>query len=106
MHWKLRKFGLVVAKNVIFVVFVVGRWSGSALILRRMCGFVVPCVHVVWHRHYNQGSEPRVVGSRFSGEAEKCRIVGVMMFSILPLNIGDAFCFICLTTLTDFATSG
>ena len=27
------------------------------------------------------------------------------MFSILPLNIGDAFCFICLTTLTDFATN-
>ena len=28
-----------------------------------------------------------------------------MMFSILPLNIGDAFCFICLPNLTDFATS-
>ena len=25
MHWKLCKFGVVVAKNVIFVVFVVGR---------------------------------------------------------------------------------
>ena len=25
MHWKLRLFGAVVAKNVIFVVFVVGR---------------------------------------------------------------------------------
>ena len=25
MHWKLRKFGVVVAKNVIFVVSVVGR---------------------------------------------------------------------------------
>ena len=25
MHLKLRKFGVVVAKNVIFVVFVVGR---------------------------------------------------------------------------------
>ena len=25
MHWKLCKFGAVVAKNVIFVVFVVGR---------------------------------------------------------------------------------
>ena len=25
MHWKLRKLGAVVAKNVIFVVFVVGR---------------------------------------------------------------------------------
>ena len=28
-----------------------------------------------------------------------------MMFSILPLNIGDAFCFICLPNLTDVATS-
>ena len=27
------------------------------------------------------------------------------MFSILPLNIGDAFCFICLPNLTDVATS-
>ena len=58
MHWKLRKFGVVVAKNVIFVVFCCRQWSESALILRRMRGFVVPCVHVVWHRHFNQGSEP------------------------------------------------
>ena len=28
-----------------------------------------------------------------------------MMFSILPLNIGDAFCFICLPKLTDVATN-
>ena len=28
-----------------------------------------------------------------------------MMFSILPLNIGDAFCFICLPNLTDVATN-
>ena len=26
-----------------------------------------------------------------------------MMFSILPLNTGDAFCFICLPNLTDVA---
>ena len=26
-----------------------------------------------------------------------------MMFSILPLNLGDAFCFICLPILTDVA---
>ena len=28
-----------------------------------------------------------------------------MMFSILPLNIGDAFCFICLPNLTDIAAN-
>ena len=28
-----------------------------------------------------------------------------MMFSILPLNTGDAFCFICLPNLTDVATN-
>ena len=28
-----------------------------------------------------------------------------MMFSILPLNIGHAFCFICLPNLTDVVTS-
>ena len=28
-----------------------------------------------------------------------------MRFSILPLNIGDAFCFICLPNLTDVATN-
>ena len=28
-----------------------------------------------------------------------------MMFSILPLNFGDAFCFICLPNLTDVATN-
>ena len=28
-----------------------------------------------------------------------------MMFSILPVNTGDAFCFICLPNLTDVATS-
>ena len=27
------------------------------------------------------------------------------MFFILPLNIGDAFCFICLPNLTDVATN-
>ena len=27
------------------------------------------------------------------------------MFSILPLNFGDAFCFICLPNLTDVATN-
>ena len=29
----------------------------------------------------------------------------MMRFSILPLNIGDAFCFICLPNLTDVATN-
>ena len=62
MHWKLRKFGVVVAKNVIFVVFRCRPWSESTLILRRMCGCVVPCVHVVRHRHFNQGSEPELSG--------------------------------------------
>ena len=28
-----------------------------------------------------------------------------MMFSILPLNFGDAFCFICLPNPTDVATN-
>ena len=28
-----------------------------------------------------------------------------MMFSILPLNTGDAFCFTCLPNLTDVATN-
>ena len=28
-----------------------------------------------------------------------------MMFSFLPLNIGDAFCFICLPNMTDVATN-
>ena len=42
MHWKSCKFGAVVAMNVIFVVFVVGR--------------------VVWRRHFNQGSEPELSG--------------------------------------------
>ena len=32
------------------------------MILRRMCGFVVPSVHVVWRRHFNQGSEPELSG--------------------------------------------
>ena len=62
MHCKLRMFGVVVAKNVIFCCFCCRPWSGSALILRRMCGCVVPCVHVVWHPHFNQGSEPELSG--------------------------------------------
>ena len=45
-----------------FCCFCCRPWSESALILRRMCGFVVPCVHVVWHRHFNQGSEPELSG--------------------------------------------
>ena len=28
-----------------------------------------------------------------------------MMFSVLPLSTGDAFCFICLPNLTDVATN-
>ena len=27
-----------------------------------MCGLDVPSVHVVWRRHYNQGSEPELSG--------------------------------------------
>ena len=46
-------------------------------------GFVVPCVHVVWHRHYNQGSEPELSGhvSVVSREVQDCRSDDVFYFA-------------------------